>query len=218
MNKKTTEPEVEVLGLPSKSEMEELKQEMRTAQRNAWLKKNQNSLLLAVGVLFVGLIAAGMLVEHNRSQQEAAATLYQQAVNESDASKKKTLFESVASEFDASSYGAMAEMQLITVDSLHAQAHLKALNENSSAMDEWKWQARLDMAALKIEQGDADAAHVLLEAFVGKQYQQLRYFLQAEITKKSADKKVLLQKALDAVAPDQQLKQRIEKQLALFAS
>jgi len=202
----------------TQQEMTELKREMRSAEWNDWFIKNQQSLLVAVGLVLAGLVAGGMWLEHSRSQQDTAASLYQQAVNENDAARKKALLESLISEFSSSSYAAMAEMQLPLVDGAKAEAHLQALIDNSGAMDEWRWQARLDLAQLKIEQGDAAAAHVLLEQPVGKQYQQLRYFLLSMIATDAAGKKEQLQKALDAAAPDPALKQRIETQLSLLAS
>jgi len=220
MNQKTSDKTADPIEQPvaSHEEMAELKREMRTAEWNDWFIKNQQSLLVAVGLVLAGLVAGGMWLEHSRSQQDAAATLYQQAVNESDTGNKKAMLESLVSKFASSSYAAMAQMQLTLADSEHAEAHLQALSDHSSAMDEWKWQARLDLAQLKIEQGDADAAHVLLQQPVGKQYQQLRYFLLSTIAKDAAEKKQQLQKALDAAAPDQELKQRIETQLSLLAS
>ncbi|WP_018293657.1 YfgM family protein [Mariprofundus ferrooxydans] len=221
MNKKasdkTAEPVV-VEPVTSKTEMDELKREMRSAEWNHWAEKNMQSLLVAAGLVVVGLIAGGMWLEHSHSRQDAAANLYEQALGETDAAKKTALLESLAGDFSSSSYAAMAQLQLIATDSKHADAHYQALIGNSSAMDEWKWQARLDLAQLKIEQGDAAAAHTLLKEPVGKEYQQLRYFLLAGIAKDDAEKKKQLQKALDAAAPDQGLKQRIESQLAGLAS
>ncbi|PIW51407.1 MAG: hypothetical protein COW18_01155 [Zetaproteobacteria bacterium CG12_big_fil_rev_8_21_14_0_65_54_13] len=202
----------------TQQEMTELKREMRSAEWNDWFIKNQQSMLVAVGLVLAGLVAGGMWLEHSRSQHDAAATLYQQAVNETDAARKKAMLEGLIREFSSSSYAAMAEMQLPLVDTANAEAHLQALMDNSAAMDEWRWQARLDLAQLKIEQGDAAAAHTLLEQPVGKQYQQLRFFLLAMIATDTADKKQQLQKALDAAAPDPALKQRIETQLSLLAS
>lgn len=201
-----------------KTEMEELKRDMRSAQWQDWAKRNQQSLVVASLLLAGGLVAGGMWLEHSRSQQAAAATLYQQAVNEEDKSKKSAYFNSLVSGFSSSSYAALAEMQLAVVDSGHAEEHLKALEHHPAATDEWKWQARLDLASLKIEAGDKEAAAALLQEPVGKEYQQLRYYLLATIAKDADEKKQQLQKALDAASPDEQLKQKIQKQLALLAS
>ncbi|MDX8404832.1 MAG: tetratricopeptide repeat protein [Mariprofundus sp.] len=220
MNQKTTDKKVAVVepAATSTEEMQELKREMRSAEWNAWLLQNKQSLMVGVVLLIAGLIAGGMWIEHNRSQQNTAASLYQQAVNAADPVSKKALLENLYSEFGSGSYGGMAQMQLMTVDAEHADAHLQALTDDAGAMDEWKWQARLDLAQRKIEQGDADGANALLKHPVGKQYQQLRYYLLATIAKDAAEKKQQLQKALDAAAPDEKLKQKIENQLSLLAS
>jgi len=199
-------------------EMAELKREMRSAQWSDWAQKNQQSLLIAVGLVLVGLVAGGMWIKHNRSQHDAEAILYQQAVNAANPGKKTALLKSLVGNFGSSVYGAMAQMQLSALDSAHAAAHLQAVINNPSAMAEWKWQARLDLAQLEIEQGHSAAAHTLLQQAVGKEYRQLRYFLLASIAKDPAKKKLQLQKALAAPAPDTQLKQKIETQLSLLAS
>jgi len=220
MTKKTTEPTVEVVDQPavSKAEMDELKRDMRSAKWNDWAKNNQQSIVLAIGLLLFGLVGGGMWLEHSRSQHDAAATLFQQAVNETETTKKTALLESLSEEFHGSAYGAMAQMQLVTADSEHAEAHLQALMDHDAAMPEWKWQARLDLANLKVEQGDKDAARALLQPVIGTQYQQARHYLLAGLTDDKTEKKNHLQKALDAAASDLELKQRIEAELSLLSS
>ncbi len=203
---------------PSQGEMDELKRDMRSAQWTHWAQANQKRIIAAVVALVVILIAGGMWQEHMKSQHGAAATLYQQAVNEQNAVKKLSLMQSVISQFGSSSYSALAQMQLARLDQAHAEAHLQALIAHPEAMKEWVWQARLDIAAMKIEQGDKAAAKALLDKTVGAQYQQLRQYLLAMAASDAAAKEKHLQKALDAVSRDDALKSRIEPLMTQKAS
>ncbi len=203
---------------PSQGEMDELKRDMRSAQWTHWAQANQNNIIAAVIAVVVILIAGGMWQEHNKSQHGAAATLYQQAMNEHDASKQQALMQSVITQFGSSSYSALAQMQLAHLDKPHAEAHLQALIEHPEAMKEWVWQARLDMAAIKLEQGDKAAARALLQKTVGDQYQQLRHYLMAMAADDAAEKETQLQKALDAISQDDVLKSRIETLISQQAS
>jgi len=203
---------------PSQGEMNELKRDMRSAQWTHWAQANQKNIIAAVIALVVMLVAGGLWKEHNKSQHGAAASLYQQAMNEQDASKQQSLMQSVITQFASSTYSALAQMQLTHLDKTNAEAHLKALIAHPEAMKEWVWQARLDIAALKIEQGDKAAAKALLEKTVGKQYQQLRHYLMAMAAFDAAEKETHLQKALDAVSQDDALKTRIETLMAQKAS
>jgi len=203
---------------PSQGDMDELKRDMRSAQLTHWAQTNQKQIIVAI-IVFVGvLMAGGLWQEHNRSQHAAAATLYQQALNEKDASKKITLMQSVSEKFKGGSYHVLAQMQLAKLDKAHAEAHLKAVIENAKSMREWGWQARLDLAAIKLEAGDKAAASALLKKVVGAQYQQLRHYLMAMAASDAAEKQQHLQKALDAISHDNALKSRIESLLAQSAS
>ncbi len=195
---------------PSQGEMDELKRDMRSAQWAHWAQSNQKQIIAAVIALVVILVAGGLWQQHNKSQRAAAATLYQQAVNEQNAGKQQALMQSVVTQFVSSSYSALAHMQLARLDQAHAEAHLQALIDHPKAMKEWIWQARLDMAAIKIEKSDKTAANALLEHTVGDQYQQLRHYLMAMASSDAAEKEKHLQKALDAVSQDNALKTKIE--------
>jgi len=203
---------------PSQGEMDELKRDMRSAQWTHWAQANQKYMIAAVIALIVILIAGGFWKEQIKSQHSAAATLYQQAMNEQNASKQLSLMQSVVTKFSSSSYSALAQMQLAHLDKAHVEAHLQALMAHPEAMREWVWQARLDMAALKLEQGDKAAAKALLEKTVGAQYQQLRHYLMAMAASDAAEKEKHLQKALDAVSNDNALKSRIETLMSQTAS
>jgi len=203
---------------PSQGEMDELKRNMRSAQWTHWAQANQKNIIAAIIAVVVILIAGGMWQEHNKSQHGAAATLYQQAMNEQDASSKLSLMQSVITQFGSSSYSALAQMQLAHLDQPNAEAHLQALIDHPEAMKEWVWQARLDMAALKIEQGDKAAAKALLKKTVGDQYQQLRHYLMAMAASDAVEKEKHLQKALDAISQDDALKSRIETLMSQKAS
>jgi len=204
--------------MPSQGEMDELKRDMRSAQWAHWLQANQKQIITAVIVLIAILIAGGFWQEHRKSQRAAAATLYQQAVNEQDAGKQQSLMQSVITQFASSSYSALAQMQLAHLDQAHAETHLQALIAHPEAMKEWIWQARLDLAAMKIEQGDKASAMSLLEQAVGDQYQQLRHYLMAMASSDAVEKEKHLQKALDAISQDSVLKTKIETLMSQKAS
>jgi len=203
---------------PSQGEMDELKRNMRSAQWTHWAQTYQNQIIAAVVALVMILIAGGMWQEHIKSQHGAAATLYQQAVNEQNTVKKQSLMQSVVTQFGSSVYSALAQMQLTHLDQAHAEAHLQALIAHPEAMKEWVWQARLDIAAMKIEQGDKAAARTLVDKTVGVQYEQLRYYLMAMAASDTAEKEKYLQKALDAISLDDALKNRIETLMSQKAS
>ncbi len=220
MNDKTVVKDAEIVDKVdlSQGEMDELKREMRSAQWADWAQNNQKHILIGLALVVLLLIGGGLWQERVKSQHGAAATLYQQALNEQSDSKKSALLQSVVSQFDSSSYAALALMQLARLDGEHAEAHLQALMAHPAAMKEWVWQARLDLAALKIEQGDTVAAGALLAKTVGKHYQQLRHYLMAQAADDAAQKQAHLQKALDALSDDDALKRRIETLMAQHAS
>ena len=199
-------------------ELDELKREMRSAKLTQWLQDNQKNLLAAVVALVLILLAGGMWLESDKSQRVAAATLYQQALNAQDADKKKTLMQSVSTEFASSTYAALALMEMARLDRPHAADHLNALIAHPKAMQEWIWQARLDLATLKIEQSDMAAANALLSKVMGSQYQQQRHYLMALASSDAAEKQKHLQQALDAASLDDALQQKIKSMLASQAS
>jgi len=195
---------------PMQEEMDELKREMRSAKWFEWAQSHQKHLIGAVAALVIGLAGSGLWIERDRSQAESAATLYQQAVNTTNTANKQVLLENVSSQFSSTSYAALAMMQLARVDQANAATHLKNLIANSHAMEEWVWQARLDLAEINIANGDKAAALALLEQMMGKQYQQLRYYLLATLSDDAAQKTTYLQQALDAQSNDEVLKQKIK--------
>ena len=212
MSDKTSEKVVVVAeeNSPLKDEMEELKREMRSAKWFHWVESHQKQIIGAVGGVILVLIASGLWIEKDRAVSESAATLYQQAINETDKTKKQALLESVTTQFSSNSYAALALMQLAQVDQANAEMHLQNLIKTDGVMEEWIWQARLDLAEIKIAKGDKAAAQVLLDKTVGKQYQQLRYYLLATLADDAAEKEKFLQKAFDAQSNDDTLKQKIK--------
>ncbi|ATX81813.1 Putative negative regulator of RcsB-dependent stress response [Mariprofundus ferrinatatus] len=201
------------------SDLDELKKEMRSAQWIDWVEKNQKSLIGAAAAVVVVLMAVGLWLENEQSQRATAATIYQQAMNEGDSAKKLALLQSINRDFSSSSYSALALMQLASVDSKNAELHLNALMAHGKAMDEWIWQARLDLAEIKLAEGDAAAAKSLLDQQVGGQYLQLRYYLMAQASGDEAEKQDYLQKAMDAPSStDAELLRKIESQINKKAS
>jgi len=213
-DKKPLDAELVEDHMPLKEELDELKREMRSAQWADWMQKNQKLLLVITASVLVALMIAGFMIEQNRAQRADAATIYEQAITASDDQSRTTLLEQVRSDYGSSTYGALAAMQLASSDREHAEQHLKAVISHPKSMQEWIWQARLDLAALKLEAGDAAAAKGYLEEHVGKQYQQLRHYLLALTSADQAEKRQHLQQAVDAESHDEALKSKIEALLA----
>ena len=216
MNNKTAEtlPVKDEKKSAFETEMDELKREMRSAKWMDWVQSNRKLFMAAAAGVLVLLLATGLWIENDKSQRGSAATLYQQALAAGDAGEKQTLMISVTKDFSSSSYAALALTQLAMLDIENRETHLNALIAHSESMQEWVWQAKLDLAELKLEQGDKAAALQQLQSQFGKQYQQLRYYLMASATDDATEKAQYLQQALDAESIDNMLKQKIETLLA----
>ncbi len=201
------EPEIK------KAEIDELRRDMRSAQVAAWVERNRRPLAMGLGVFVIVLIAIGYWQEHSRSQSASAATVYEQALQQTNSAQRQALLHKLIEDFPSSSYAAMAEMELAALDDAHAEAHLQALLQHSKSSDIWKWQARLDLAELYIAAGKKDQARAMLEARVGKAYEQLRQYYLALLADDAAQRVEHLQRALDAESHDDQLKTKIERLL-----
>ncbi len=199
---------------PMDAEMAELKRDMRSAQLTAWLEANTQSLIAGVIALVIVLIGGGLWLEHSKTERASAAMVYQQALGEKETDKKLALLQKVVSDFSGSSYATMAEMLLANYDGGKAETHLQAVIHASNAMQEWIWQARLDLAELKLQTGDKAAARSVLEEQVGKQYEQLRQYLLAQASDDVSEQQIHLKKALDAPSLDNDLKSKIESRLS----
>ncbi len=197
------------------SDLDELKREMRSAQWTDWAENNQKSLIAGAVALLIVLLSGGLWVEQDRSQRTTAATIYQQAMGEGDLARKQLLLEQVGRDFSGSTYHALALMQLASVDRANAEVYLNALIAHAGAMEEWVWQARLDLAEIKLAAGDIASAKALLGNQAGSQYEQLRYYLLSQASTDAGEKQDYLQKALDAssVSGDAELERKIKLQM-----
>ncbi len=199
-----------------RSEIEELQRDMRAARIADWAKRNQQALIAGAVALVIALGAAGLWIERGKTRMDAAATLYQQA-QAAEADKRKTMLSRLMTDFPDTSYALMARMQLAALDAENAESYLKGVIESDDAMPEWVWQARLDLARLKLAANDPAAARQWLAEPVGKAYRQLRHYLLAQASDSPEARKTHLQKALDAESHDEELKRRIEGELAALA-
>ncbi|MDX8401167.1 MAG: tetratricopeptide repeat protein [Mariprofundaceae bacterium] len=200
-----------------KTELEELQRDMRAAAIAAWAKRNQQALIAGALAFVLALAAAGLWLERDRTRLDSAASLYQQAQVEQDRAKRQAMLTRLSSDFAGTPYAIMAEMQLAALDAAHAEAHLKAVVESDEAMPEWIWQARLDLAALRLAANDKSGAQGWLAEPVGMPYRQLRQYLLAQASDSDAERKAHLEKALDAESHDEDLKARIERELNALA-
>ncbi|MDX8414071.1 MAG: tetratricopeptide repeat protein [Mariprofundales bacterium] len=195
------------------SELDNLKQEMRSAQVTAWILDNKQTLGAIGAVLIIALLASSLWIERNKAQRESAAVLYHQGLAMGDLTKRKALLENVVRDYPRTGYSPMALFQLVSLDEAKAQDYLQQLLA-SSAPPELKWQARLDLAQRLIAAGHATEAAPMLAERVGKEYEQLRYYLLAQASTDSSAKQQALQQALDAPSHDETLQSTIEAALA----
>jgi len=198
----------------SHEEMEDLKRDMRTARLMAWAYKNQRTLIAAGIAVLVLVTGASLWKERIQSQRSAAAVLYHQALGTTEQEKKISLLKTVAHDYDSTSYSILALMLLSRLDAGQTGQHLKALLSRSNLTPEIKWQAQLDLAGFRLSQGDAGAVRTILAQPVGKDYEQLRFYLLGKAADSAAKKREYLGKALAAVSHDSELKKSIERSLS----
>ncbi|HKJ83848.1 MAG TPA: tetratricopeptide repeat protein [Mariprofundaceae bacterium] len=211
-NKNETNPAVE--GELSGEHLAELKRDMRAASMAAWVKGHQKQLIAAVLTVIAVIVAASLWVQHARSQKNAAATLYYQAMATPDDSSKQSLMQSVVKDYGSTAYAELALMQLAKFDRAHAEQHLKTLLGKSSLTPELRWQARLDLAQFYLQHHQAEQARAQLHDAVGPHYEQMRQFLLGEAVQDKAEKIGHYQKALEAISHDTSLNERIKRRLA----
>ncbi|MDQ6963764.1 MAG: tetratricopeptide repeat protein [Mariprofundales bacterium] len=195
------------------SEFDDLKQEMRSAQITAWVLDNKQVIGGIVAVLIIALLASSLWIERNRAQRDSAAVIYHQGLAMGDLTKRKALLETIVRDYSRTGYAPLALFQLVSLDEAKAESYLQQLLA-SSAPPELKWQARLDLAQRLIERGDLAGAQPLLKERVGREYEQLRYYLLAESATDSSVKRQALQQAASAPSHDERLKTSIETAIA----
>ncbi|MDX8408844.1 MAG: tetratricopeptide repeat protein [Mariprofundales bacterium] len=190
------------------AELDDLKRDMRSAKLMAWLSKHRQTLAAMSAMIVIAVLASTLWMERAKAQREAAATIYHQALAVSDSAKRKALLESVVTNYPATGYSPLALFQLVTIDTERAQSYLQQLLD-SSAPPELKWQARLDLAQRLIADNKRAKASQLLHERTGKEYEQLRWYLLAQVATDPAAKHDALQHAADASSNDEDLKRDI---------
>ncbi|MDQ6976095.1 MAG: tetratricopeptide repeat protein [Mariprofundaceae bacterium] len=192
-------------------DLDDLKRDVQSAQIQAWLRKHQQ--LLTVGVVVLLLMATGASLWNERlsSQREAAASLYYQGVAQTDLEKKQVVFSDIIKDYSNTAYGLLARLQLAVLVE-NPEPIYQSLIDDKTISQIFRWQARLDLAEYYISQDKLDHAKALLSIRLGKQYEQLRYYLLASISDGAA-KKDYLQKSLDAESNDALLKDKVSSLL-----
>lgn len=198
---------------PSSMDMEGLKRDMRNAQLLDWMKQNSSALIAGVIVFILVIAGTAVWIERNKSERNAAATMYYQALAVVKDSDRKQLLDALVARHFGTTYTALAEMQLAHLDEAHAAKHLQAVIDNAKSMPEWVWQARLDLARLLIAQGKQAEAAAKLQHSVGPAYEQLRQYLLAKASNDAAEKIGHLKQAQAAKSLDQDLARRIDSEL-----
>lgn len=200
----------------SQAEMAELKRDMRSAQLADWAQKNQNTLIAGLVAFVLVLVGASFWIEHGKSQRESAATLYQQALTSQSVEQQQALLETVTKDYNNTGYAPLAHLLLARM--AETEKHLQAVIDHGQSQPELVAQAKLDLAEFYLNQGDTTKAQELLKARLGKQYDQLRFYLLAEASSDVASKQEYLQKASDAVSHDEDLADRISKALSALSA
>jgi predicted negative regulator of RcsB-dependent stress response len=200
----------------SAAEMVELKRDMQSAKVTDWLQKNQQQ-IIAVAIVFVlALVGFSLWKEQQITQKSSAALLYMKATNMTDDVQRMALLDTLINDYANTGYATLAQLQKIkTGDAQTKEASLKLL-VNSKGAPELVWQARLDLAELLINKGKIEEAAKVLEERLGKQYEQARYALLSTIASDKSERVTLIQKSLDATSNDNNLKVRLEAELALL--
>lgn len=195
-------------------ELQELKQDMRSAQIIAWVQENQQKLMAAGVALIMVIVGVSLWFERRASVREAAAVVYHKALDVKDAGEKKSLLEQLVREYGDTAYAPLSLMLLSSLDREHATDHLKSLLAHPKRTREFEWQAYLDLAGLYIQQGDKQAARSVLKGLnVGPAYEQVFHVLMAEVAEDSDEKVKHYQQALDAKSYSTSLTQRIKERL-----
>jgi len=194
-------------------EMDDLKRDVQSAQLQAWLRKHQQSLTVAIVLILLGITAASLWTQRLNSQKDAAASLYFQGLNQSDTAKKQAVLGDVVKDYSNTGYAVLARLQLAALAENPVEDYRAIMNDDDLAQS-FRWQARLDLAEYYINHGNPSDAKPLLEARVGKQYQQLRFYLLAQVSSDDA-KQQYLRQALDAASNDSKLKEKIESALGV---
>lgn len=198
----------------SHEEIDELKREMRSAQITAWLEANQQRVIAGVVAVIVLIAGISMWKEHRQSQRASAATLYHQAIGAQNLEDRLSLLQEIIKDYDSTVYGGLARLLLANADPEHAAKYLQALMDRSDVDSGIRAQARLDLARLRIKNGDKAAANKLLESPAPTDYEQLRQYLLAQAAADKAARIEHLKNARDAVSNDAELSQRIDEQLS----
>jgi len=197
-------------------EMDDLKRDVQSAQLQAWLRKHQQSLTVAIVLILLALTAGSLWSEHLHSQKEAAASLYFQGLNQTEAAKKQAVLSDVAKDYGDTAYAVLARLQLAALAENPENDYRNIMNDESLAKS-FRWQARLDLAEYYINNGKTAEANTLLTERTGKQYEQLRLYLLAQVSEGDA-KQQYLRQALEAESNDSLLKEKIESALGVTAT
>jgi len=212
VDKKTSPIEV------SKDEIQELQRDMRSARIHAWANQYQQQLFVGLILLVIIIVGVGMYKERTNKQQEAAATLFHQAMDTQDNEQRIDFFNSIVQDHSGSSYEAMALLMLASLDTENSKERLTQLLSHPQCSLEMRWQARLDLAQIYLNEKNIAQAKDTLKVQVGKEYAELRYFLLSQTTDDHATKKKFLEKAQEANSHDAALQKNIELQLRQLRS
>lgn len=197
-------------------EMDDLKRDVQSAQIQAWLRKNQQ--VLMVGAVVLLLLATGASLWNARldSQRESAASLYYQGMAQQDVEKKQAILSDLANDYSGTAYGLLARLQLPSLVDDPEPMYQSLINDDTISQP-FRWQARLDLAEYYIAHEQADKAKSLLDLRMGKQYEQLRYYLLANLSDGDA-KQAYLRQSLDAESNDSLLKDKLASLLGVSAT
>lgn len=197
-------------------DMVELKRDMQNAKLTEWLHKNQQQLIASVVVLALVLVGLSLWKEQELNQKNSAALLYMKAVNTTDEAERVALLDAVIKDYATTGYATLAQLQKVKSGDVQSKESSLKLLSNTDAAPELVWQARLDLAELYIAEGKEDEAKQMLEVKLGKQYEQMRYYLLAQVVSDRNEKIKWIEKSLAAPSNDNELVEELKTSLALL--
>ncbi len=204
---------------PSQQELQELKQDMKSAQLTAWFHEHQQKLIATVVAGVLVIVGISLWTERQASIREAAAVLYQQALDRQGDEEKKVVLNQVINEYGDTSYAMLSLLLMSRLESDLAIDHLRSLLAHPKRTDDLEWQASLDLARLYIQNGDKQVARDLLEGLQpGSAYKQLLHLLLAEAADTDAERIKHYQQALEAKSYNTNLNREIEQKLKRLKS
>ena len=187
----------------------DLEEQEQLAALKAWWQRYGNLLVTALTVILLGVAAWNGWHWYQHSQSVQAAALYenlQKASRSGDIKAAKDAAGAIVEQFPRTAYAPLAALLVAKVnfqsgDLKSARIQFQWVVDNAKS-DELKSLARLRLAAVMIDLGEADAALKLVEARAPSGFEGLFLSMKGDVLvsqKRIADAKVAYQNAMEKV-------------------